>query len=382
MCVTYKFASFPSRLAKRMQRIVSLLLIAGLGAYASGAPSLHKDIANGSIEALRKHMDKGADLSERSRIGLTPLHAALMARKREMALELIRRGADINARTLTGMTPLILAVRNDDRDVVDVLLERNAVIEFYPAGPSPLFEAIVANNRDMFERLVSAGARINRRDHDGRTPLHFATEFARVTLVERLLELGADINAALPDGRTPLHVAVGGLGAVTYTPARNPAIADLLYARGATVTAAQGEVGGYTTALVYRFAAQKEYAKRDTVRSAEYLQLARSVLLSEHTLLNERGDAFATKVMLTRTANAVRLVLGQASANISASTNGTGVGFASVALSPTSSNVELRDSYRRVTEWCAAEAQRIASLQSCVTGDPGAVRACFSPTPK
>lgn len=362
--------------------LASLLLIAGLSACVSRPPALHQDIHNGSIENLRKHIDEGADLSERNNVGLAPLHAALMAKERQMALELIRRGADINARTLTGLTPLIFAVRNGYRDVVDSLLERNAVIEFYPVGPSPLFEAIIANNRDMFERLVGAGAKINRRDHDGRTSLYIATEFARVTLVKRLLELGADINAALPDGRTSLHVAVGDSGAVKYTPSRNPAVADLLYAHGATVTAAQGEVGGYTTALVYRFAAEKEYAKRDTVRSAEYLQLAKSALLSEHTLLDERGDAFATKVILTRVANVALLVLGQASANLSASTSGTGVGFASVPQGSTSSNVGLRDSYRGVAEWCAAEAQRIASVHSCVTGDPSADRACFSRPPK
>ena len=344
----------------------------------SSAPSLHRDVQHGSYDALLKHLGEGTSTSERDAGGLTPLHAALTTGKPRMALELIHHGADINARTPKGFTPLTMAVRNDYREVVDLLLERNAVIEFESVGPSPLFEAIVANNGELFERLALAGAKIDRRDDAGRTALHYAADFGRLRLAERLLALGADINAALPDGRTPLHSAVGDTGAVKYDVARNPALADLLYERGAAVTAAQDELGGYTTALVYRFAAKKEYAKRDTLRAVEFIQRTQSALLVAQTHLNEQAEIYAKRVNVTTLANIALLILGQASANIQARTSVTGYGSQTVFMGSTASNEQMRDRYRNAANWCGEEAQRLSSLRDCVVDDQHGDRACFS----
>ena len=202
------------------RRIASIAILVGLcilltfavGACSS-APSLHRDVEYGHYDAMLKHLGEGTSTSVLDAKGQTPLHAALETGKPRMALELIRHGADINARTPKGFTPLTLAVRNSHREVTNLLLERDAVIEFQSVGPSPLFEAIVANNGELFDKLIRAGARIDRKDDEGRTALHHAAEFGRLPMADRLLALGAEIDAALPDGRTALHVAVADTGA-------------------------------------------------------------------------------------------------------------------------------------------------------------------------
>lgn len=346
---------------------------------ACSAPSLHQDIQYGSYSALSKHLEEGVSMVERNASGLTPLHAALASGKPRMALDLIRHGADIDARTPKGFTALTLAIRGDHREVIDLLLERRAVIEFQSTGPSPLFEAIVANNGDVFDRLIRAGAKVDRRDDDGRTALHYAADYGRLPMAERLLALGADINAALPDGRTPLHLALSDTGALKYRVARNPALADLLYERGAVVTVAKDEeLGGYSTALVYRFAARKEHAKRNTARASEFVQEAKSALLAAQGSLGERADIHARKATVATLSNVALFLLGQASANLQARTSLSGTGSQTVFLGSTASSEQLRDVYRNVANWCGQEAQRLAIIHECVIADSRGDRACFS----
>ncbi len=353
-------------------RLVVLLALAAFCATACvsrpPSPPLHQDIKDGKIDALRTAIENGASLVDRNARGLTPLHLALTLERREMAIELIQRGADINARTQNGLTPLGLAIDKGYADVVDLLLARHVVVDPL-AGASPLFSAIRANNRTIFESLVASGAQVNRRNSDDETLLYVASGLGQATLVERLLELGADSNAALPDGRTSLHVALMN----SHEP-----VANLLYSRGAGVSAAEGEVGVFTTALVYRFAAQKEYEKRNTARALQYLQLAKSSFVAAHSLTDDRARNFANKVVKIRVLNVLALALGQAQANAVAQSSIAGVGTSIVPLGSTSSDVVLRDSYRGVAKFCEGEVQRMATIDTCVATDAGATRACFA----
>jgi ankyrin repeat protein len=331
--------------------------------------ALHRDVKAGNLEELHQHIDQGASLSERDKAGMTPLHLALSLDKPEIALELIRRGADINARIPDGSTPLIMAVNKGFSEVVDLLLERKASIDVLASGSNPLFGAVRANNRELFERLVLAGAQTDRRNGNGESPLYVASEMGHLELVQRLLELGADINAALPDRRTPIYAAIAQ---------EKKDVAELLYARGATINAADGETGTFLTPLVYRFAAEQEYIKKQSARSADYLKLASPAFVAAQTMLNAQGDAFSRQVNKTHLLNALSLVLGQAAANIQARTSIGGYGVQMVPLGSTASPRELRDKYRNLARYCEHEAQRMPTVQSCVESDTSFSRSCFA----
>lgn len=80
--------------------------------------------------------------------------------------------------------------------------------------------------------LLEAGANVNARDEEGRTPLFSAVLGASVGLVGLLLEKGADVNAKDDEGWTALHFA-----AQEYL----PVIVSVLAGRGGDVNAQDRE---------------------------------------------------------------------------------------------------------------------------------------------
>merc|ERR1719428_2269950 len=57
------------------------------------------------------------------------------------------------------------------------------------------------------QTLVGAGATVDIRNDDERTPLHLAASLGLVPMIEVLVDLKADLASRDIDGRTPLHLA-------------------------------------------------------------------------------------------------------------------------------------------------------------------------------
>ncbi len=71
-----------------------------------------------------------------------------------------------------------------------------------------LYLAVQRGDLDQIERHVYWGSDINKRDVDGRMPLHVAAEQGRWPVAKLLLTHGADINALDRDGHSPIHIAL------------------------------------------------------------------------------------------------------------------------------------------------------------------------------
>jgi ankyrin repeat protein len=75
-------------------------------------------------------------------------------------------------------------------------------------GQTQLHVAVNAGNLAEVNRLIQAGADVNKANNIGETPLWIASDKIHVQIVERLLAApGIDVNKANADGYTPLHMA-------------------------------------------------------------------------------------------------------------------------------------------------------------------------------
>ena len=68
--------------------------------------SIREAVKTGNIEAVKQHLDAGADVNAEGDDGFTPLGAAAMEGHKEIAELLIANGADVNAKDWNGRTPL------------------------------------------------------------------------------------------------------------------------------------------------------------------------------------------------------------------------------------------------------------------------------------
>lgn len=75
------------------------------------------------------------------------------------------------------------------------------------SGFTPLHVAVIRNQKDVVNWLLTEGANIEARDLRGETPLHVATNKLNVPMINLLLLKGANINSQSQMGLTPLHLA-------------------------------------------------------------------------------------------------------------------------------------------------------------------------------
>lgn len=75
-------------------------------------------------------------------------------------------------------------------------------------GRSLVFQAVLANWKEILERLLEYGPDLNLRDKLGYSALHYAAQNYVVDLAELLIEKGAEVDCRNNSGATPLFVAV------------------------------------------------------------------------------------------------------------------------------------------------------------------------------
>ena len=80
--------------------------------------------------------------------------------------------------------------------------------QVYIGSTERLFAAITARDRSTVVNMIKEGVDVNRPDHVGRSPLHFAIVCNAAEIACDLVDAGARMTARLVDGRTLLHLAI------------------------------------------------------------------------------------------------------------------------------------------------------------------------------
>ena len=94
--------------------------------YVKPAQKLFAAIAARDRGAAQNLIQEGIDINQRDHVGRTTLHVAILSKAPEIACDLIVAGARITARLADGKGPLHLASQYDQVDVVRKLLEKSA----------------------------------------------------------------------------------------------------------------------------------------------------------------------------------------------------------------------------------------------------------------
>ncbi|KAM7217653.1 hypothetical protein V8F06_007037, partial [Rhypophila decipiens] len=135
-----------------------------------------------------------------------------------------------------GMTGVHVAAYFGVGEAVAELLKAGADVNAKANdGRTPLYRASGNGHDSVVQQLLAAGADVNAKDNDGRTPLHEASGNGHDSVVQQLLAAGADVNAKANYGGTPLHWASGN---------GHDSVVQQLLAAGADVNAKEANDGG------------------------------------------------------------------------------------------------------------------------------------------
>jgi uncharacterized protein len=163
--------------------------------------------------------------------GRSEIADAAMQGNKSGVRALLQQKADINAPQIDGTTALHWAVEANDLELTELLIRAGAhVSAANRAGATPLLLATVNGNAAIIERLITAGADPNAPlTKSADTALMMASRTGKVDAVKVLLDHGAEVNAKETwGGTTALMWAVSE---------RHPDVARLLVEHGADLNA-------------------------------------------------------------------------------------------------------------------------------------------------
>uniref|UniRef100_A0A4W6EL29 Poly [ADP-ribose] polymerase n=1 Tax=Lates calcarifer TaxID=8187 RepID=A0A4W6EL29_LATCA len=199
---------------------------------------------------------KGANVNEKMKDLLTPLHLASEKAHNDIIEVLVKHEAKVNTVDHLGQTALHRAARCGHLQTCRLLLSAGSdplLTSLQGFSPSQLGnksvqeilqEGVLVGNSEVDRQLLEASKtgdletvqlctvqNVNCRDVEGRqsTPLHFAAGYNRLAVVQFLLQHGADVHAKDKGGLVPLH------NACSYG---HYEVAELLVLHGAVVNVA------------------------------------------------------------------------------------------------------------------------------------------------
>jgi len=206
------YSGFSGALASRAAVLVSIALL-GCSALAFCAP-IHDAARKGDAKKVKALL--AADpkiINDRDSNGDTALHLAALHNQLTIAQELLDAGADVNAKNGYGAyTPEDLGSilgSSNHKDPISLLTVHGIDTADMKNGYTPLHLAeFSVGHKKMIELLVSKGADVNARSASGATPLFFAVLRDQKDDAQFLLDKGANLNTPDAYGTTILDCAL------------------------------------------------------------------------------------------------------------------------------------------------------------------------------
>jgi ankyrin repeat protein len=172
------------------------------------------------------------DLYSRDKMGCTPLHISVLARKSEVSQLVLRHTVDFDIRDVKDYNLLHMVAWKGQLEVAQMLLEHEGAMKVLVRmrnkdGQTPLHLAAQRADPRIAELLINSGTDVDTRDNYNMSPLHCALKFCRSdATAQLLLAHGANFLVSDSHGWTPLH------SASRYD---HPSIVELLLKSGADI---------------------------------------------------------------------------------------------------------------------------------------------------
>ena len=200
-----------------------LTTIAAVVLVGCGKPSIHHAAKGGNIEAVKQHLNDGADIELKCvNCGGTVLGHAAFGGQKEIAKLLIAKGADVNTKNKNSTTPLRWAALKGSKEIAELLITNGANVNAKnDRGGTPLHSAALKGHKEIAELLIAKGANVNAKlvsgPKQGLTPLDAANETNQTEIAALLRKHGGKTGEELPNPpNIPLWKAIqsGNIDAV------------------------------------------------------------------------------------------------------------------------------------------------------------------------
>lgn len=187
--------------------ITQALVVAGADSNlrdSSDASPLDIAAGKGKLDLVNVMIQSGgADVTSCDSVGWTALHHSAKGGHGAVASALIRAGASVVVRNMTDASPLDVAAGFGREGVVRLLL--NSGVDASEADVNGFTALHVADNENIVDMLIGAGADVNAQTVPGTTPLMYHA--IDIPVVRTLLRHGALVNLRDNQGQTVLHMA-------------------------------------------------------------------------------------------------------------------------------------------------------------------------------
>ena len=173
---------------------------------------LHLAVQEGHENIAKMLLDSNADICAETMHSHTALIEAICAKQEDTAILLIQRGSPLLRDGGSHSSPLYCACNYQCHRVVKALIETGkssgqtqAMLETDYDGYRPLHVAAFNGSLEIASQIIEAGADINVRDANQRTPLLHAGRAGQLQMMDYLLQHGADPAAKDDEGRDVLR---------------------------------------------------------------------------------------------------------------------------------------------------------------------------------
>lgn len=163
----------------------------------------------GDLETVKNAIENGTDVNITAKNGMSLLIFTIWQNGNPHVVEyLLDNGANPRYRQpSTQWNALVYAAVNGHAEVLKILLDRGLELDEEAGDWKGLMFAVTYRNHQTAEMLLKAGANINIRDEDKKTPLMRAAKNSDVKMVEMLLRYNPELDVQDKDGLTALMYA-------------------------------------------------------------------------------------------------------------------------------------------------------------------------------